>query len=104
MNKLILILSILAGTSFGANVFFGSPSYATVTSTSTQILPQNSLRSYLLIINTGSNAMYANFGAPGSGSGILIPAGWNYEPNETPANSVYLSSPSGTTATLIQGQ
>jgi len=103
MKKLIVFLMAMANLSFGA-VFFGSPSYITVNSSSALAVPQNNLRSYLIIVNTGSNTMYANFGAPGSGSGIPIPAGGNYEPFQTPMNSVYLVSPSGTTAAILQGQ
>lgn len=103
MRKMFLFLLFLFPASSFANVFFGSPSLVTVTSSPQQVLPQNILRSYLIIVNTGSNTIFATFGT-GLGNGIPIPAAGNYEPLKVPANSIYLNSPSGSSARVLQGQ
>lgn len=103
-KPLLILFALICGISNANPVMFGSPSFVSVTSTSTQVLPFNNLRSYLLIVNTGGAPIYANFGAPGSGSGIPIPAGGNYEPLQVPGNAIYLISPSGSLATVLQGQ
>lgn len=108
MLKLISgILVFLSLSIFAENfIMFGPPLAVTVTNTSTQILPQNSLRTYLILVNTGTNTAYVKMGSVQSTSteGVPIPAGGNYEPFQAPANSVFVVSPSGSFLTVIQGQ
>lgn len=105
MSKLLLLLSILFSSGAFA-VVFGSPSYVSVTSSSQQVLAQNNLRSYLLIVNVGANTIYVNYGNTGSSSGIPVYPGSNWElgPNSAPTNSVFLDCPTGSLAKVLQGQ
>jgi hypothetical protein len=104
---LALILG-LTGTEIACanQVLFGSPVTVTVTGTSTQVLAANSLRSYLIIQNNGSQNAIIKFGSAQTGTeGIVIIPGGNYEPIWAPANSVFAISASSTTSlTILQGQ
>lgn len=102
MRKLIFLTLFMLPMAAKSQVMFGSPSLATVTSSPAQVLAQNANRGYLLIVNTGSNTLYVTFGT-GLGNGIPIPAAGNYEPNKAPANSIYLNSPSGSFARVLEG-
>jgi hypothetical protein len=103
---MIGLVGLFSHSVFANDVMFGSPAYITVSTTSTNALKQNGLRSYLIIMNTGSNTMFARFGNSNQNTsdGVPIPAGGNYEPAKAPSNSVYLISPTGSFATVIEGQ
>lgn len=74
----------------------------TVTATSAKFLDTESGRDYLLIVNKGSNTIYVKFGSHvGSGEGIPIPAGGNYEPYDAPDDAVYMKSASGSQSVEI---
>lgn len=108
-----LILPLLLALSFSLpiwanDVIFGTALIGTATTGSSLVFADNSLRSYLLIVNTGSNTIYANFGTI-SGSSLVpavpIPALGNYEPFRAPSNSVFLSTQTGSSNFVaIQGQ
>lgn len=105
MKSFILILFVLFASVSQATNFFAAPVTGTA-GASTQVLAQNTLRTYLIIQNTGSTIIIAKFGSTISGSneGIQIPAGGNYEPIEAPANSLWLKALSGSpTYKVIQG-
>ncbi len=106
MKFLVLLLTLFTLNAPANNILFGPPVAGTATVTSTQVMAKNSLRTYLIILNTGSNSMYVKFGSAQSGTeGILIPAGWNYEPDLAPSNSVWVVTASSTTSyTIMQGQ
>jgi len=108
MVKYILILFSLVTGMARANFYMYGPVISGVaTGVSTQFFPQNTLRSYLLIVNTGSNTVYANFSGVQVGpQGIPIPAGGNYEPLHAPSNAVYLTTvtPNVSSVLLMQGQ
>lgn len=109
MKKLLLlILVLLIPVGVYANQFlFGTPVAVSVTTTPAVALAANSLRAYLLIVNTGATPVIVKFGsAPASGTdGVPIPAGGNYEPFRPPANSVYVRTASSTsTLVIVQGQ
>lgn len=78
----------------------------TATTSSTQVLAQNNLRTYLLIQNTGAVGVIVKVATAtqSAGEGILIPSGGSYEPINAPFNAVWLESVSGTsTVTIVQG-
>lgn len=104
VKYILFLLTLFSSGAFANFIMFGSPSYVSVTSSSSVVLPQNNLRTYLLIVNSGANAIYVKFGAPASTTSIPIPAGGNYEPLQPPSNSVNLICPTGSFATVIEGQ
>lgn len=79
----------------------------TLSTTSTQVLPINTARNYLLIQNNDANInIYVKFVSAHTGSQIfiLIPAGGNYEPEVVPIDAIFLKSASGApVATVISG-
>lgn len=103
--KYILALALFLSPMLVAGnytVFFAPVSFSSTTA-STLALASNSMRTYLLIQNTGSTSIIVKFGSVQSASeGVTIPAGWNYEPNLAPTNSVWIKSASGTNAVTIQ--
>lgn len=106
MKYSALLLLVLSIPSFGL-VLFGPPNAKTVTTTSTQMMPANSLRAYIIIVNTGATPVVVKFGGVQSSAteGVLIPPGGNYEPLETPANSLYAVTASSTsTLEIVEGQ
>jgi hypothetical protein len=84
---------------------FGPPVVVTATTTSAQLLAANNLRTYLLIVNKGSQTVQIKFGsAQIATEGIPIPPGGSYEPIEGPSNSVWGVTASGSSAvTITQG-
>lgn len=92
-------------------IFLSLPCHATglinqistsATITSTQILPDNPIRKYLIIENLGSTTIIAKFGSIQSGSeGIQIPAGGNYEPYSAPTESLWIKSASSTDSMMV---
>lgn len=105
MKSVLLICLLLVAQTVSAQTAFGPPVPVTATVTSTKVLDANSLRSYLIIQNTGSVSVIVKFNSVQSGTeGIVIPAGGNYEPILAPGGSVWLRSASSTAAvTLLQG-
>ena len=106
MQMIFLLISLLTPRLFANNVMFGAPVSASVTTSSARIMPQNGLRTYLIIVNTGSNPAIVKFGSVQSGTeGIPIPAGGNYEPFEAPSSSIYaVTASSTTTLQIVEGQ
>lgn len=100
---ILLALPVLSHS----QVIFGAPVTGTATTSSAKKLNWNSLRTYLIILNTGStNTMYVKFGSAQSGTeGIpILPNNGYYEPVEAPSNSVYIVTGSSTTTyTIIEG-
>lgn len=76
-----------------------------VTGTSTKLLNANVNRKYLIIINSGTDAIYIKAASAHSGTeGVKIPAGGNWEPFVPPIDSLYFKSASGTQAvSIIEG-
>jgi len=101
----LLLFSILLSASSKAATSFYAPVLVTATATSTLVMTPNASRTYLIIVNTGSQPVIAKFGSPQTAlEGIPIPAGGSYEPIQAPANGVWLETASSTsTVTLIQG-
>ena len=94
---------------FSTKVFANSqavPLSVVATTTSTQVLPYNNLRSYLLIQNIGSNTIVVKMNSAQTGTeGVQIPPGGNYEPYGAPVNAVYIETLTGSSAvTIVQGQ
>jgi hypothetical protein len=107
MRLLTLLLIVgLSETARANQVLFGPPHTVTVNGTSTQYLPANTLRTYLIIQNAGAVNVIVKFGGVQTGSeGVVIGPGGNYEPIKAPANSVYMISASSTASvTLVEGQ
>lgn len=105
---LIYAAALIFPTVVFANfIMFGAPVTGTATGTSTKVLNQNGLRTYLIIINNSSTVtMYVKFGSAQTGTeGVAIPPLGNYEPIKAPSNSVYIDTASSTAAyTMIEGQ
>jgi hypothetical protein len=106
MRLFFVVLALFGSIAFGNDTMFTQPYVYTVTTTSTQLRPQNGLRTYLILINTGSQTVYVKFGsAQATTEGVPIPAGGSYEPNKAPANSVWADTATSTsTLTIIEGQ
>lgn len=69
---------------------------------SVQALPDNAVRTYLLIQNAGTDTVIVKIGSSISTTeGILIAAGGAYEPRLVPKQSVWLKANSGTQAVRI---
>jgi hypothetical protein len=67
-----------------------------VTSVSSQKLPRNLNRKYLLIVNKGTQIIYVKYDSAHTGTeGIPIPVGGNYEPWIAPTNAIFMRSASG---------
>lgn len=84
----------------------GNASFAltthTATTTSTEAVPRNTNRRYLLIQNNGGVTIYVRFGSAHSGSeGVWIAAGGNFEPNVVPVDAVYVRSATSTALVSI---
>lgn len=80
--------------------------FATVVpAVSTQIVPYNPQRAYLIIVNTGTVTMFVGFDRDADAfNGVPIVAGGNYEPILGTISSVSLLSSSGSQrAVLIEG-
>jgi hypothetical protein len=103
ISWMMLCLFFAVHESFASN--FQSPVTVTATTTSTQVLPGNAHRNYLIVINTGSNPIVLKAGsAQTMGEGIYIPAGGNYEPIQAPQNSIWIETTMSTsTVTLVEG-
>lgn len=89
-----------------ATDFFAAPQLVVASSPSVQVLPQDTQRKYLLVINTGSQPVILNpFGAAQIGSeGVPIPVGGAYEPSVAPSNACFLKATATTsTVTIITG-
>lgn len=97
MRFIIALLIFLAPIAKANFVMFGPTSSAAVTTTSGQIIPSNSLRVYLIMVNTGTNTVYVKAGAVQSTAtdGIPILPGGNYEPFLAPANNIYADTSTG---------
>lgn len=107
--KLALFFSlVLASVTARANqTLFGAPLAVSATVTSTSVKAKNTLRTYLLIQNTGALPVVVKFGSVQNSAtdGIVIPAGGNYEPFLAPANSVWIRTASSTsTVIIVEGQ
>lgn len=65
------------------------PSYFNLAGRSKQLLPDNPLRGYLIIINRTGADIFVDFGKPASANSIPVPNNGNYELNViVPSNSV----------------
>ena len=106
MKFIFALLAVFTLTANANYYMFGPPVEGTATDTSTKVMDQNTLRSYLIILNTGGTDIYVKFGSAQSATeGIKIPSGWNYEPEVAPSNSVWVVTASSTsTYTIMQGQ
>lgn len=108
MRHLLLVAFFFTPHLFANYYMFNpTPVMVTVSPPSVQLMPQNTLREYLLVINTGANTAYINFGQKQSATqGVVIPAGGNYEPLKAPSNSVWGTTAAGLSASLviIEGQ
>ena len=84
---------------------FAAPTQVTVTTTSTEHLSSNAGRTYLLIVNRGSNTVYVKPSSAHSGTeGVPITGGGNWEPSTVPKNSFYMKTASGTsTVDILEG-
>ncbi len=102
MKKFALLLcSLLISQPVFAAARF-THSEVSVTSSSTQVLPLNLSRVYLLIQNKGSATVYVSFdGAKSSTDGVAIPANGNYEPFVAPVDAVHVHAASGTQAIIV---
>ena len=102
---LLTLFSFVLPTISFANFTVQNQLTVSVTTVSTQQLPSNLSRKYLLIINNGSNSIVVKFGSVQTGTeGVLVPSGGNYEPSSVPADAVFMESASGTnTVTIIEG-
>lgn len=100
---LALILSInmaLAGTVV-------SLTEGTATTTSTQALAANTGRRSLLIQNRGSQILHVKTASAHTGGqvGVVIAAGGNWEPYETPVDAIFLKSDAATSDyTIAEGK
>lgn len=76
-----------------------------LTTTSTQVLPANATRTYILIQNAGTSAVILKFNTTITASeGIEIPVGGSYSPRLVPKQAVWMKSTSGTnTINIIEG-
>lgn len=106
--KYILSLFILIGFSqtHASPFIYGPPVVVASTVTSSQFMAANSLRSYLIIQNTGTSNILVKFqsASVNTADGLLIPAGGAYEPIDAPTQAVFIRSVTGTnSAVIIQG-
>jgi len=107
MKKLLLgalLIFLIPLMVWANNIIFYSPGTASLTTTPSQILTSNSLRKYLILVNTGSNTVIIKTGAAPASStdGIPIPAGGNWEPFQAPGNSIYGRAVTGTSTIEYQ--
>lgn len=100
--KILLSLFLVAGFAFAEPTILNNQILVSATVTSTLRLAANKNRKYLIIINNGSQTVYVKMGsAHTTTEGIPIVAGGNWEPIQTPIDSVYLKSASGTQSVSI---
>lgn len=106
--RVVAFFTLLCATKgFSNQLMMGPQTEVEVTGTSTKFLNQNNLRAYLMVINTGSEAVYLKFGSTiqTSTEGIPLPAGWFYENTEGPSNAVWLVTASSTSTVIyMEGQ
>lgn len=104
----LLLAFLLSTVCFAGSFYFSVSNQAvvSVTGTSTQFLPFNARRAYLLIQNNGSDYVILKIATVQSGTeGIIIAAGGNYEPIKAPQEAIFMMSNSGTQSVLVvEGQ
>jgi len=102
IKMLFALVFFFSVTAAAESAVFSVQTELSVTTTSSQALPKNQDRKYLLILNKGSANVIVKFGSAHSASeGVLVPAGGNYEPFVSPIDSVYLKAASGTQTVLV---
>lgn len=91
---------------FANQMIIGPPVTGTASTGGALVMASNSLRAYVIIINTGStNGLCARFSSTETGCATPIPPLGNYEPFIAPANVIYLASAASTTTYSVkQGQ
>jgi hypothetical protein len=106
MRVILTLVLFFSAVARANQTLYGPPHTVTVNGTSTQYLPQNGLRTYLIIQNNGSVNIIVKFGSvQTSTEGLVIVPGGNYEPIWAPANSVYIESASSSASvTIVEGQ
>lgn len=105
LSVFVLLFSIL-GQAGGFAVSINSMVTASVTGTSTLIMPADPYRNYLLIQNLGTASIIVKFGSVQTASeGITIVGGGAYEPIKGMFDSIYAKSASGTqSAVFLSGE
>ena len=104
MRYLVGLFLVITTSGIANNIMFAPPVSGYATSASAKVLNQNTLRSYIIVVNkSATTTMYAKFGssAQSSGEGVPIPAGGSYEPIMAPANALYLSTFVATSAPYV---
>ncbi len=89
-------LSILLVSFFLFGFTVNNQATGSATTASTKVLNPLATRDYLLVINSGSSAIFAKLAsAHVADEGVEIPAGGNWEPFNVPVDAVYLKSATG---------
>lgn len=85
-----------------AKLFRGNKTFTVGAAASVMALGENRSRTYLVIQNKGSEAVYVQLGqAATTDNGLMIEAGKAWEPPEVPGDSINLISASGDQAVVI---
>lgn len=96
------LLTSAAAFAGGFSVSINSLVTASVTGTSTMVMPTDPYRNYLLIQNLGTGSVIVKFGSAQIASeGITIIGGGAYEPIKGIFDSVYMKSSTGTQSVVI---
>lgn len=103
LGLLVLALVIVGPMGFASQQYILTQQlFTNATGTSTQILPQDNRRSYMLIQNLGAANVIVKIKTVQSASeGVVIPPGGNWEPQVVPFDPVFIKSASGTQAIVV---
>lgn len=107
MKKLLASLLLIVGLSLTpahaeTGMKLNTELNLSITTTSTQALPYDKFRRYLLILNRGTDSIYVKVNSVHTGTeGIIIPYGGNWEPVIAPINSIYIKAASGTQDVIV---